>query len=845
MAEPVFKLLRCDAEASHMLGWAKKQVKRVIEHAKLDSFQRTWSFGDVTVKASYFAGVARLWLEAAGTERMAVWATLPSPTNFTTLMAQVVPMYTPPPEPPVASPPGPSGISYGVFMPFYGWFPGGGDLITHGSNWWERDGMSGTTTAQGTWSIQDNTPVFTPSGVYYTSISGSITAAMAAEYTQIDLRDDQSNTVISGMGVGNWETAGTHDGSLSGMSAVLTANLTLSIYTPAPLTYHRKVVMTSAAEVVREGALEVTGGPTYPTPWWDGRKDILFYTIASLGGSMRGPTAVIGAFPTPVDIPSNCLPVADHPPPYTVGFVPGSFSVGTYTAHTELNSSTPSNIGVYLDGGAFVTVRRLSSAASYVNINVGGQETQIDGTCAVSEAEGAGGRWTQTRTYDRYVVDARRLMSGVLALEGTKTSGMFIPDVVLSDQRTYEWLFLTDEYRARLGIVYDNEKQMQEDMWYEEVYAAAVREPLKQAAADFVAAVQAKTFAVPVKWETYMKHLAPIAAVRRGGSVTMGISQSLITDTPEYSEQQRTVTLTTTYPPDGGAPPYSETEVIAGSLIRAQTTHIKEAGYEWEPSGESYTNKYTYSNWFTPYGWQYDSTPEVMHETDAARALYDLMPDVMEPAARPNKEVGLLWNGELVPSLDAYAFAGTPQNNFPVYNLYTHYAPPVPLYTNTLRGEIPDILCRYYRAVPQKNLGAGSEPTALERYWLSSSLVPGSYVTCVFIAPIVGGISMGCFACRNDFQTTAEFEVVGTVHLGFSWETGRFSVGEWNAVGRRFVSAQPVAGNALLIYGGIKWDDVKETARAQRKALNDPEDPAHDPLMKAVLDALKPPEPAP
>lgn len=50
-------------------------------------------------------------------------------------------------------------------------------------------------------------------------------------------------------------------------------------------------------------------------------------------------------------------------------------------------------------------------------------------------------------------------------------------------------------------------------------------------------------------------------------------------------------------------------------------------------------------------------------------------------------------------------------------------------------------------------------------------------------------------------------------------------------------------GNVLLIYGGIKWDDVKKTARAQRKALNDPNDPDHDPLMKAVLDALKPTSP--
>lgn len=95
MAEPVFKLLRCDAEASHMLGWAKKQVKRVIEHAKLDSFQRSWSFGDVTVKASYFAGVARLWLEAAGTERLVIGMKLPDPYPFRVLFTTAMTLGSP------------------------------------------------------------------------------------------------------------------------------------------------------------------------------------------------------------------------------------------------------------------------------------------------------------------------------------------------------------------------------------------------------------------------------------------------------------------------------------------------------------------------------------------------------------------------------------------------------------------------------------------------------------------------------------------------------------------------------------------------------------------------------
>lgn len=89
MTEPVFKLLRCDAEASHMLGWAKKEVRRLVDFAHLDAFNRTWKFGDVSVRAQYFGGVARLWLEAEATERTAVWVTLPNPVPYR--LAEIVP----------------------------------------------------------------------------------------------------------------------------------------------------------------------------------------------------------------------------------------------------------------------------------------------------------------------------------------------------------------------------------------------------------------------------------------------------------------------------------------------------------------------------------------------------------------------------------------------------------------------------------------------------------------------------------------------------------------------------------------------------------------------------------
>lgn len=841
MAEVIFKLLRCDAEASHLLGWAKNEVRRLMTYAGLDVFSRKWVFGDVTVTARVFEGVARLWLEAESTESMAVWATLPSPTNFTTLFAQNAPAYVPPPEPPIPGPPGPSTYTYSVFFQFFGLLPSGGwEGITHGPNWWDRDGMSGTTTAEGTWSVVSGQPHFTPNGVYRTSIVGSLTAAMVAPYVRVSLATDTGVTVIENVGVGNWTATGTHDGSVAGMRSALTAGLTTLVYPPPPPTYSRRAVITSAQEVLHEGWVQETG-LTYPAPYWDGRDEVLFYTNINPNGGWRGASVTWGPSPVGVTVPDGCLPMVDNPPPLPPVITAPVFSVGEYVANAELNTGIPSNIGVYTVAGApvqtIVSMQRVSDAASYVRIRVGGQSIQIDGQCSVTETDVGGGVFIHERNYTRYVVDARRVVSGILQMKGTKQSGVFVASEVLVDQRTYEWIFLTEEYRNQLFIVYDNEKRMQEDMWLEPVYSARTRGPYKAASDEFVAAVQARNFVVTQEWETLIKSLAPIARVKRDGGVVVDLSEALVTNTPERVERQRTITLTTTYPQAGETPAFEESETLVGTLVMERVEHVKEAGYEWEATPVSYSYKHTYDKWFVPYGWASDGPPpEVVGKHDAARAVYDLMPDVVEPINRPAREAGMMWSGEVVQAIDSPA-VGVYQNNFPVYDYYVRYAPPKPLYTNTLRGEVPDILRRYYRSVPQKNLGDGSEPTALERYWLSSSLVPGSTCTCVFIAPVVSGVSMGCFASRNDFQTTAEFEVIGAVTLVFSWDTGRFSVGDWRPVGRRFVSHR-APGNALIIYRGIKWDDVKEKARAQRKALGDPNDPAHDPLMKAVLDAL-------
>jgi hypothetical protein len=660
---------------------------------------------------------------------------------------------------------------------------------------------------------------------------------MAAPYTQVDVVAD-GHTLVEGLGIGNWILSGTHDGTVDGMRSALT--LATLVYPPPPPKFSRRAVITSAQEVLHE-AWTLEPGLTYPAPYWDGRSEVLFYINVDSGGAWRGHGVVWGDVAVPVDVPTGCLPVADNPPPLPPVLTPGIFTVGEYVAVAALNNAVPSNIGVYT-GVGLVSMQRTSEVASYARVNVGGQESLISGQCAVSVSEDAEeGYFVQERVYSRYVVDSRRLMSGVLRLRGVKQAGVFVAKEILADERTYEWLFLTPEFRGRHNIVYDNEKRMQEDMWLEGVYSFVTRPAYTAAANEFIDAAQARTFSVPPEWETRIKTAAPIAKVKRAGSVAVALSEELVVDTPERVERRRTVTITVDYPQIGETPAHVAAETLVGTYVQERTEHLKEVGYEGAYGPVAYSYKHTYDNWFVIGGWASDAGPsEVVSKDSAALVTYDLLSDAVEPVNRPAREVGLLYSGEIINSIGA-PFAGAVQDNAPMYDVYTHYYPPKPPYTNTLRGRVPGVLRDYYRAVPQKDLGTDPEPSALERYWLSSSLVAGSTCTVIFIAPILDGVSLGCFASRNDFQTTAEFEVVGTLTFGFSWETGRFSVGEWRAVGQRFVSHRTPA-NALIIYGGIKWDDVKEKAKAQRKALADPNDPAHDPLMKAVLDALTPQE---
>ena len=133
--------------------------------------------------------------------------------------------------------------------------------------------------------------------------------------------------------------------------------------------------------------------------------------------------------------------------------------------------------------------------------------------------------------------------------------------------------------------------------------------------------------------------------------------------------------------------------------------------------------------------------------------------------------------------------------------------------------------------------------------------MPGMTVTVVPVTPVKDDEPLGIYGEVENTTEVTQVEVYGAAVFAYDYDNGAFTFKEWKALpsGAGSVRIQITADeegtvawngyNALLIYGGIKWDDVKEDARAQRKALNDPNDPDHDPLMKAVLDALKPTSP--
>lgn len=660
MAEPVFKLLRCDAEASHMLGWAKKQVKRLVEHAKLDSFQRSWSLGDVSIRANYFGGVARLWLEAAGTERMAVWATLPNPVPYR--WAEVV--YT--------------ADAYAV-------------------------------------GIQ---------GEYHTPW---------------------------GLVASDWEVLSNSENITYNYSY----QTTVSVVDPNAFIYLHQQQYGDPAQYMRW-----IGGPTLDA-----------YTIEFGGVAysdvMHAYPAHIQIEPLPEDVVTSNNTVPEWPGDYP-------FSGTTYP-------------GVL--------------AFPYFSV-----EAEPKTTWSARQAEQGALGVARHQAWKKGISDA--VISGL-------RSGKFNLPFRLSGNGT-------NPAAGRLPL----------DITY----------ALKRAAPNSQGVYRTLKMEEP---ETVDVEISPVvdSVLWAGYPASRSVYRTERTTTFRYERRVHDGSITT------------EEVSLSGTRV---LTNIGLSGFQF------YTVEY--ADWYCE-----EDTLEFK-----ATGIFQALNKWIRPRI-PQEEVvagdhGQVWNGKFTGS---FARPGTAAG---VYHIDTYYTAPsfratslawiptllahgdgyywtdgfavraAPIkYENTLRSTLPSPIKDWHAQNPPRyKKGAGED-------YMYAEFDSSSTIAVIPIVFVEADQPLGMFADITGSAELEAVEVYGQAVYKYDADVRDFVFSEWKPLPDGQTSTRVYgddllsrsAYNAILIYGGIKWDDVKEDARAQRKALNDPEDPAHDPLMKAVLDALKPPEPAP
>ncbi|OQZ03194.1 MAG: hypothetical protein B6D36_13130 [Planctomycetes bacterium UTPLA1] len=716
MAEPVFKLLRCDAEASHMLGWAKKEVRRLVDFAHLDAFNRTWKFGDVSVRAQYFGGVARLWLEAATAERLAVWATLPNPYPYRG--AKFVQRT---PEAPTAG----------------------------GSNWHVSTEVS---TDAGV-----TTYIYTYASAYQTSdAEGQVVQSIAGTATYIE-----SSAPMYSLSMSNFYLPGS------------TVEQHISfIFTGSGLP-------PESAPTIREimsGEMSLLNGP------------------ASYSGSLSGYTP---------SIPDAA---------YAVAYV----------------SEVVSSDGVSL---AAEQTRRYSGGIRY---------------STPSPTEVPSSVWA-LRRYD-YNGNALPRYSYSHALGFAAPADCVHPvspaDVVAPDPS----VLITPEEMSAATLAANNAERD----------ARARRDARFSANADnLIAAAAGGTLATPTAWDFLLKRGAPVSAhtKRMAPLSVMHADTVLSASNPWVVKRTVSAEYLHTYTDENNniVEEVRSTELIGTKTTRL-TQHATPAG-DVLSTGISVSEEYV--NWYIPAGtleWDalldtpgFQPTQHNYHAFITANADYI---STHYPLSEQSFGMGLFWTGDVTREGAYHAdstFSPTPGHGF-VSSATKVWAakdmiPPMPAYTNTLRGELPAFFMGYHTGVPvtyDKAFVADEN----SRVW-EPTMGVGWTVTVIPVAPVSSGDSLGMFGVTT--EPIVEIEVLGALRFSYSSGTGAlvctgFTPVPSGAVRVAIPSGESLPGNALLIYGGIKWDDVKEKARAQRKALADPNDPAHDPLMKAILDALTPQE---
>ncbi len=726
MAEPVFKLLRCDAEASHMLGWAKKEVRRLVDFARLDAFNRTWKFGDVSVKAQYFGGVARLWLEAAGTERMAVWATLPNPVPWRGLSI--------------------ARAQYGV--------PSKSVEVLSNVN------AGGAIDIAALVTLKNSTGEFISSYASAWSVHG------------VPIVDDPLGTIIQTVTYSMFETSVQYNSYLD----------VVSTYIPPP-----------------PGAKWVSFSGTLSGYWNVNEHNV--WTGASGSWTDLGYEAILAA-----DIAAG-----------TGGekvFV--ITSDGEVLAQEVIDRTTHADIPCveFTPEGSWVSEG--TAVAPYVTAWTGGNRVamyhNMHGTLA----------------FDHW-----------LDFEVPEDVAEIPVEFPPSDQLVASAL---DPYAPRVPLS-SIESYMDERVAGREAAKARRAAWFKKNSDDAIQSL--RDGALPEKWDYRLKYEAPESSnTYRPVALSVVWDDEIVSDTTANMTQagtqvhKRTVNFTYTVDVDGVPTPREAT--VVGTLVVELVDHKREDGSVLIRS-ELYTLDNYYSpTWAPTFSWPPTVEQDVYHQ---------FLKDGTEFG------MGLLWNGTIQANAglayfpNAVGNSAVPTNNFlnPISGidiLYSDIFPPMQYGSTKLVGTAPEFVREYHKSVkPAYKKGAGNTD------WLSSSLMPGMTVTVVPIAPVMEDAPLGIYGEPEDVAEVAEVEIYGSAVFSYNYDLGEFVFVEWKPLPGEAESARiPTVPdgwnghNALIIYGGIKWDDVKEDARAQRKALNDPNDPAHDPLMKAVLDALTPQE---
>lgn len=667
MAEPVFKLLRCDAEASHMLGWAKKEVRRLVNYASLDAFNRTWKFGDVSVRAQYFGGVARLWLEAEATERLAVWVALPNPVPYR--IADIA--WTA--EPYVA------GDAYAT--------PWGviasdlqvlGGATQYSSNYaytsevstddpmaamyYGQQGGGGVYDKYLFWDGGPTVEAYrvTFGGVGYTDV-------MHAYYAPISLSAPPADVVAFSPSTG-WTWPG--DYPFSGT------------------TYPSTLAFPTFAE------------DAFPKLEWQAKK-----AAAVLQGRERNRTwvtqvsdAVMEGFRSGVfDLPFRATSLGKNPLPNRL---PRDFSYA-------IKASVPKSTGVYRELGCSVDV-----ADDVVHPPL------IEGVLwSGYPAQKTTYKTTRTVTF-KY--QKKNQQGAIEEMEEAVTGECVVTYIALAGFQGW-WVKYADWYckedTLRFNVTYDY-------------------------------------------------HVHNSGNIARFPSEHVGSKNLIWNGETTYRISQF----------DGGATSFYATDSYYGLAYQRALAPQRYAWLLQHGDGYYWTDGSTVA------------AAPVAHNTDITGTI---------PAPIKN------WH----------------QNNPPRYkkgagtaNMYADFAD---------KAEVI--------VIPLRFVGVDG----IVRSFIRSDWFDAYYLNTADERPVAVEI-YGRAVYKYDV-TVRDFVYSRWEPLPSNQESVRIP---WTL-------GMQVNANAILIYGGIKWDDVKEDARAQRKALNDPEDPAHDPLMKAVLDALKPPEPAP